>query len=84
MNKLKLILSIITSFSCFHQVEASSKKKCLVENIGYDLANLNPHRVNDFSKMRVFDDLFDVADLLVEHERERFGGEAGVVFEKFQ
>lgn len=59
MNKLKLILSLITSFSCFHQVEASSKKKCLVENIGYDLANLNPHSVNDFSKMRVFDDLFE-------------------------
>ncbi len=59
MNKLKFFFSVITSLSCFYQVEASSRKKCLIENISYDLSNLNPHSVNDFSKMRVFDDLFE-------------------------
>jgi len=59
MNRLKLFLCSVISFASFHPVEASSKKNCLVENINYDLTNLNPHRINDFSKMRVFDDLFE-------------------------
>ncbi len=59
MNKLKIFLSLCFALSS-HQLHAFQREKgCLVENINTDMTSLHPHLLQDFSKMRVLDDIFE-------------------------